>query len=455
MTKKITRSRAIFLMLMLVVVLGTIFMILTGNRYIEYDYVIMLTFAVNILFFVYMLMISIYEHPFSLNMMFWLFNLIFLGVAPLLQYLTDIYAWNLNPHENEVLKANVLILIWSVSYLGGSRIVLKKKNDLPKKKTDLPIQYTIKTNTLNFLVMASVMITVYYLLTVGLNNLIYRETSGVSGLSSIATLLTEHGFKNTVLFTAIFCAVAAKQQGKIDIRTVIAIVCLFISCFPTGIPRNMMASFYAGLIIIMFDKTRKGRWFALAIFGGLILIFPALNVFRYVAGSNTNIFSAILSAFGETYLEGHYDAHQMLISTQRYVEQFGFKFFSQMLGALFFFVPRSIWANKPVGTGHTVISELRQYYFTNVSAPVVAECYIGFGIIGIVIGGILLSKAVKKIDDIYWNEANELCAIRLIYPCAIFMFFFMLRGDLLSSWAYTFAQIVVGMALCKLVIKRN
>jgi hypothetical protein len=35
------------------------------------------------------------------------------------------------------------------------------------------------------------------------------------------------------------------------------------------------------------------------------------------------------------------------------------------------------------------------------------------------------------------------------------MFFFMLRGDLMSSWAYTFAQIVVGYVIWKILVGKR
>ena len=457
MTKKITRSRAIFLMLMLVVVLGTIFMILNGNRYVAYDYVIMLTFAVNILFFVYMLMISIYEHPFSLNMMFWLFNFVFMGIAPLLQYMTDIYVWGLDPLEEEVFKTNILILIWALAYMAGRTIRFTKKSLDPTPdvvKTTSSESRKIRTKWLNLCIIGSVGIAGYYLIKVGLSNLIYRQTSGVSGLSQMETLITTHGFKNFLLFTAFFAIMEAKNNKKISVKTVVAIACLLLGCFPTGLSRNMMASFYVGLIIILIDKTRRGRWFSVVVFAGLILIFPAMNVFRYVGSSDRDLWSAMVSAVQDTYLEGHYDAHQMFISVQRYVDFFGFDYFYQIMGALLFFVPRSIWPSKPVGTGHTVITELNQYYFTNVSAPLVSELYLACGVVGIVVGGILLAKVLKKFDRMYWQEKNALTCIRTVYPPVVFMFFFMLRGDMLSSWAYTFAQIAVGMAMSAVLLEK-
>ncbi len=452
---KISRKRFAFLLFMLLVVCITILLIINSYAHIQSNSIVLFTFFVNIFLSVFCFLKSINKHPFSLDMMFWLFNVIFFGAAPLLQYLTNSYVWALVPTSDEVLKTNILIFVWLLCYLIGMNVSFRKDAIYISGRNNVLCSCQMNQTALNCLVVVSIGITIYYLIAVGLNNLIYRETNAITGLSSTMSLLTEHGFKNTVLFTAVFCVIDSKQRHKITIKTIIALVCLAISCFPTGIPRNMMASFYAGLLIIMYDKTRKGRWFSFAIFGGLILIFPALNAFRYIGSGDASILESIMKAYGVTYLEGHYDAHQMFISIQRYVDKFGFKYFSQILGALLFFIPRSLWPSKPVGTGHTVISELNQFYFTNVSAPLVSEWYIGFGWFGIIIGALILSKIIKKLDKKYWDENNELSPIRIIYPCSIFMFFFMLRGDLLSGWAYTMAQLVTGVLLYKLMVRKE
>ena len=200
----------------------------------------------------------------------------------------------------------------------------------------------------------------------------------------------------------------------------------------------------------------KKRTFAFVILCGLVLIFPAIEVFRYIRTSaNNDIGAMIVNSIKNTYLQGHYDAHQMFISVQRYVEKFGSTYGMQLIGALLFFVPRSLWPNKPVGTGHTVMTELQQHSFTNVSAPLVSEVYVNFGIIGIAIGAVLLGKLLKTVDDRYWAETNDLTAIKIVYPPVMFMFFFLLRGDMMSGWAYTCAQLVVGFVICKFAIKNQ
>ena len=53
------------------------------------------------------------------------------------------------------------------------------------------------------------------------------------------------------------------------------------------------------------------------------------------------------------------------------------------------------------------------------------------------------------LDSCYWcrdNEDNR--RIDVLYPVIMMLFFFMCRGDLLSSAAYMVAYIVVGYIMC-------
>jgi oligosaccharide repeat unit polymerase len=420
---------------------------------------VILTFVVNICVFVVNYLSSINEHSYSFNMMFWLFNVFFFGLAPLMQYLYNSYAWNLVPSENEIIKTNVLILVWTICYIIGRNVVFNKKMFSKDKKNDNAKKSNVTTTyidkkKLNILVLISIFASVYVVASIGLKNIFYRDTANITGESTTLALLITHVLKNTVLFSAILSVVDACERKRVTIAACITVGCLIISCFPTGLPRNMMASFYGGLLIIIFKKISNRRIFSFFILCGLVLIFPAMEIFRYGFTTSFNdFFELIGNSIKNTYLQGHYDAHQMFISIQRYTDMFGLSNGEQLLGALLFFIPRAIWPTKPLGSGHTVISGLNQFYFTNVSAPLASESYINFGIVGVIIGAIILGKLLKWIDNEYWESEGELKVIKIIYPSLMLMFFFLLRGDMMSAWAFTFAQLVMGVIICKFVIK--
>ena len=438
---------------------------ITGDGAVQFHPVVVLSFALNIGIFFWQLLRSVWAHPFSFDMMTWLFCLFFFGYAPLLQHMTDTYAWKLDPTIGEVIGANGIVLLWTVCYLlGRDYRRYPRMRSLADKLTGKlrPLADRIprwksmkfrlgKKTVLNLLLLLAICCAGVDILTVGLIEQLSRATAEAGTGNTAVDLIMTHGINNILLFVAAIYVIEAKKAKKIGWKTLIALLCLGIACFPTGLSRNMMASFYAGMLILMLDSSRRGRWFSWVIFGGLIFIFPAMEVFRWLLVLDRgDPIQLILNSFQSSYLDGHFDAHQMIISIGRYVEEYGFAWGKQILGALLFFVPRSIWPGKPEGTGHTAIVALDQFHFSNVSAPMPAEGYVNFGLVGVICIGILLGIVARRMDSAYWRSREGKYPekpVDFLYPFAMFMFFFFLRGDMMSAWAYTFAQTLVGWAL--------
>ena len=426
-----------YIITVLLIVIG--YLILQGGQTRQNHTVVVLTFIINILLFFLLLIHAIRKNSYSLNMMFWLFSFFFFGLAPLLQYHSAIYNWNLSPQSSEIIKTNLYILIFSVCYFLG--YVVGEKTRIRTKT----IEYKTKKSRLDILLLISFLITVFVIWKVGFKNLLSSRTSSFGESGTSMDLIMNHVLRNIPLFTVVMHILYCREKKRINIKTIIAFILFLVSCFPTSLSRNMMASFYGGLFIILFEKYRKKRWITYAIIFGLVLVFPAINVFRtFFESSHSNILDSMISSIKGAYTEAHYDAHQMFISIQQYVSKFGFSYGKQLLGVLLFFVPRNIWSGKPYGTGQTAFTALAQHEFTNVSAPLVSEGYVNFGIIGIIIVGLLAGFITSRLDKRYWSNETKRDALHIIYPFVVLKFFFMLRGDLLSSWAYTCAQIVVG-----------
>ena len=121
----------------------------------------------------------------------------------------------------------------------------------------------------------------------------------------------------------------------------------------------------------------------------------------------------------------------MLARVLMYVDEIGLTYGRQILSTLFFFIPRRVWASKPIVTG-AMVSGAQNANFTNLSAPLISEGYIDFGIVGIVVFSVLLAYALKKIDKYYWLVKDSECLdiIEIVYPFLIGFLIFMLRGAL-------------------------
>lgn len=489
-SERISDSRLAFLILtgMALFLIGV--MIICSDRVSQFHFLTALTFLVNIGLFTVQLLQAIHQHAYGFDMMHWLFCLFFLGYAPFLQHLANDYSWNLDPTVGEVITANLLYTLWSVCYILGrdyrkipalTQAAARVKGKLEPVKAKLPKlpripcesladklnglfdkipagkpgsvleryrETSLKTKLLDLLLLAALMCTIVDIAVVGLVEQISRNTASAGTGSKALDLIFIHGINNLLLFVAVAFILEAKKNKKITWRTITALACLGIACFPTGLSRNMMASFYAGLLILIFDQTRRGRWFSWVIICGLILIFPALEIFRRISTlQKGNLMDLILQNFSACYLEGHFDAHQNIITIMRYVKEFGLAWGHQILGALLFFVPRGIWPGKPEGTGHTAIVALEQFGFSNVSANMAVEGYVNFGVVGIVLFALIIAVVARRADGFYWRKRSGIWEEKLgdiLFPFTMFMFFFLMRGDMMSGWAYTFAQLVVG-----------
>jgi len=495
---KVLKNRDVFLAFVMValVIIGA--MIVFGQKPVQANWLVILTTVLNVLVFLRKVYSAIKARPFSFDLMVWLFNLFFFGYVPLAQHLCNRYAWNLVPSAGEIVRANIYVLVWSAVYTFARKYRLtlfsklqnrmamffkakkEKACTMLDQKVIIPLRIKLQDHkqkldtmsvdvfpagtlqdrayrtflgyrkknlmekALDLLLLISVVLTVIDLSVVGLAGQFSRNTSGIGGGSVAMSLLLTHGLNNTILFVASLFVFSARMKRRISWKTIVALLCLGVACFPTGLSRNMMASFYAGLIV-MIPKTKKGRWFSVVILVGLVLVFPAVEVFRRASTlQNGNIFKLFMNSIQSSFLGGHFDAHQNIVTISRYVDEFGVSWGQQLLGSLLFFVPRAIWPNKPTGTGYTAILALEQSDFANVSAPQVAEGYVNFGLIGVILFAWIVGSVTRKLDKSYWKPKKQLRLIDMLYPHAMFMFFFFLRGDMMSSWAYTFAQCFVG-----------
>jgi hypothetical protein len=112
----------------------------------------------------------------------------------------------------------------------------------------------------------------------------------------------------------------------------------------------------------------------------------------------------------------------------------GFSYVRQPLGVVLFWVPRSLWADKPVDTG-IYLAEERGYEFQNLSAPLWAEMFVIGGHLVVVGGFIALGYVVVRGDD---RLVERLAGRRRYSVAAAFMPFYLiilLRGSLLQATA--------------------
>jgi hypothetical protein len=170
---------------------------------------------------------------------------------------------------------------------------------------------------------------------------------------------------------------------------------------------------------------------------GLILVMPVLNLSRRVSFSQINWGDYEPSNIAATLDFGDFDAYQMLSDTLNMPDDqitLGWQWF----GNTFYMLPRSMWPNKPGGSGAYVAN----YYglgFTDLCDPLPAEGYVNFGYPGVVVWALCFGWFLAYLDRLYWSSINRPDAVppkinQLVYPFNCGLVFYMMRGDYSASF---------------------
>lgn len=270
-----------------------------------------------------------------------------------------------------------------------------------------------------------------------------------SGENSAVELIVESTIPAFMAYVVAEAAHSMVQKKEKSFRFLFLFVCLLICFFPTVIPRYKVAAIYGVIFITLFPWVcKKSRFFWLFTMG-IFVVFPMLNAFRYIIlqDSIQNLFN---EGFYKSYTDGNYDAWRMLVSAIRYNDMRGSTMGRQLLGTILFFAPRSIWPSKPIGSGAMLImNEFGSNTFANVSCPFIAEGFVNFGFFGVMLFAFVLGLLITNLDRKYWEmfEIDNGKGLFAPYLFLLFMLFFVMRGDLLSGFAYVCGFVITGYIL--------
>ncbi len=432
---------SVFASLSLTVVLTLMFIeIQRLNFFVIFSFILIIFFSLNRLVFS--------EYKFSIEKCVWGFVAFFLGIAPLYQFINNIVPWGGRFPDSDYVIANVVILIFILIFSLASRLSQAKKVQLNIIKPT-SVDYEISKLACFISVLLSLFALYIVFQEKGIVGLLFRNPleDVVDSAKSSRLLIDQVVRPVSAVFLFVF--ILKLRTGIYNRTQQITACCLFvltlITLFPTSIARYYLASIYLPLMLIAFEKRIDRTFFPIFIFFALFILFPILSALRNI--SDESIMSKITNQIvnGSSFYGGDFDSYSMLIRSINFYEEASIPFFKQLLGPLFFYVPRSVWPDKPVGTG-MYVAENSGMIFTNVSSPLIAEGYINGGMFGVVLFAFVLGAAVTRYDRYFWRS-NNVSLGRAFYLSAFPLFFFMMRGDLLSSFTFITARFFV-FCLC-------
>jgi hypothetical protein len=218
---------------------------------------------------------------------------------------------------------------------------------------------------------------------------------------------------------------------------------------PISNSRYWFGTILIALLFAVWPTLRAGYrgLVVVALFTAAVL-FPYTDYFRYEPVYRQATSGSVLQVMSA---KGDYDAQAQLTNTVDFVDSSGLFYGQQALGALLFWVPRSVWPDKPVDTG-TILATYARSTNLNLSAPLWSEAYIDFGLAGVVLAFLALGYAVGRLDLSYATAARWTGAhwALIAAPVAAGYLFIILRGSLLQAMGRALA-----LALCLLWLRRR
>lgn len=421
--KKPTTMQMVFVLLLIYIIFSYFKSISYLNR--QVDIAVMFTF---ILMFI-LTIINIFrdKRPYSINKTYWYFNLIFFVLAPIAQYLSNYHVWNITLSDSTYIKGNLLIILGNIIhmifYKNNNEVYFEDDYNKPAKDKSF------------FLLIIALICFVLLILNVGLSNLFLRSTnvSEFSDNKMINTIISSF-----LKATPVYCfSLAYITKKKININIILIGILVFLMNFPVSTTRFWMGAIYIGMILMVFVKNKKNNRIQDLMFLVIFtILFPLTYLFHFYSLEEIILKNKFTFDLANSYLSVDYDAYSIFLRIINYVAQNGIVFGTQLIGTIFFIIPRAIWPGKPQATG-AFLAQATGQNFTNISSPFISEGFINFGIIGIVAFEILLAILSSKFDENYWSKKKNRY-LKIIYPYLIGLLLFYERGALHHAVVYTF-----------------
>ena len=156
------------------------------------------------------------------------------------------------------------------------------------------------------------------------------------------------------------------------------------------------------------------------------------------SGKFSNFTFALLSR------QGDFDAFSQFANGITQSDHGNFPILKQLFAPLFFFLPRSIWMDKPTDTG-AELARLLGLKYQNLSAPWLLESYVNLRIPGLILSAIVLGFFLTKIQLI----SNRSIKSTLFSSLSLGILFIVLRGSLLQATGRATFSIFLILWFCR------
>jgi hypothetical protein len=207
--------------------------------------------------------------------------------------------------------------------------------------------------------------------------------------------------------------------------------------------RNALGPLYIALLLVafpkMFSSWSRRMWLLV---GGMVLIFPAITIFTHNHQQSLGDvrLTQVSDSIADHYFSINYDSWANIYTATEIAGAHGVQWGHQLLGSLLFFVPSGVWSTKPLATGIFLADYLIANYsmwFTNLSAPLIAEGYLDFGLVGVILYAGVAACVVMLLNKMALRSNKWVSYPSAVYGAVFLMI--VLRGSLMIALGFASA----------------
>lgn len=389
----------------------------------------------------------------------WMFVYISGAVVPLAQAHSNLYPWLMD--QRFIVSAQLMILVFCFGIeLGNFRRWMPNRQDRQNiRVVDARAQYG--------LTFAAILATTLYIIKMGGPATFFQSRwaladafahAGLRNDSQVGSAIFNTVGTIPILLAWIIWTIKLGRQTKARNFTS---YCCWLTLFalntvvnnPISNARYWVLAVFAGLV---FSRPRlRPATIRVAIIGGIacaLVAFPYADYFR--TGKETGPLAT--ESIEQKISTKDYDQSIMTANGVWWVENHGHTLGRQVAGAALFWVPRSMWTEKPSDTG-VLIGRAMDTGNINLSSPLWLELWIDFSWIGVLLAGIGVGQLSRRLDDRFVETRSEhrqeILIEDFLIPVLAGYAFIVLRGPLLQSMSRLSVIVVVAVVVTRRTIK--
>lgn len=401
----------------------------------------------------------------GVSYMFEFFMLFFIAIPAFVQINAGVFPWFANLQPLHVCAAYGLLAISHLSYQIGCMYQVKKMTLNPTTKIIEPLSYLDSSFYSKWAWGLAILATLLGAAAGPSNLFVTRSEAGGLALEGLALqfLYMSRSLSLLAMVMLIFLLKYTEEpsQNRKNLYAIMIFAPLFlmINYFP-ALPRFVLFGLFLAIstTFINYFQSRNKAMMAFASVFILFVVFPVIKSL----GREGISWSAFTDRLNLETMTGYllrvdFDAFMQIVSTLEYfMEDVGPIFYgANFVGVILFFIPRAIWASKPMPTG-VLVSEELGYSYLNVSSPLPAEALMALGLLGPVIVLGILGFIIAKIESEAGLFKSAYISAQSYFIYALLMGFIViiLRGSL-NAVAPMFATAFLALLFLQFFKKRQ